>query len=110
LELAVRILTVPLILIGALAATLAASAPSLARDITLPKTTADALKSVCGKVGGKFEQGANLYTCGTDCHGGGGTDCIVSCAPDQKCTAQVIGGRRPRSVEEALQVPAKKGR
>ena len=99
-----RILTSLFILL----ATLAVNGPSPARDMTLPKTPADALKSVCDKVGGKFSQGANLYACGTDCHGGAGTACIVSCAPDQKCVAQVIGGRRPRTVEDALQAQHKR--
>ena len=33
------------------------------------------------------------------------TDCTVYCPIDQKCTAQVIGARRPRSVAEALTKP-----
>jgi hypothetical protein len=90
-----------------LAAALAASGQATARDITLKKTSADELKAICTKVGGKFTQGPKRYGCGTDCKGGTGTDCIVSCAPDGKCVAQVVGGRRPRTIEEALTRPAR---
>lgn len=96
-----RSLTALLILAGALALGGAAAA----RDLTLPKTTADALKTVCEKAGGTFSTGPHSYGCGTNCQGGPGTDCIVHCAADAKCTAQVIGGRRPRSVAEALTKP-----
>jgi hypothetical protein len=69
----------------------------------LPKTSPDALKSACDTAGGKFSQGSMGYGCGTDCKGGPGTDCIVHCFPGKKkCTAQVIGGRRPHSVAQAL--------
>jgi hypothetical protein len=102
----VRHLTVLLILTGALALTGAA----LARDMTLPKTSAEALKTACDKAGGKFSQDATIYGCGTDCQGHSGTDCTVNCTADQKCTAQVIGARRPHSVAEALTKPAKKER
>lgn len=91
-----------------LSATLAPSAPSLARDITFPKTSAAALKAACDKAGGSFSQGAADYGCGTDCQGHGGTDCTVHCAADQKCTAQVIGARRPHTVAEALTKPARR--
>lgn len=90
-----------LILTGALAFT----GTALARDMTLPKTDADALKALCAKAGGSFSTGPRGYGCGTDCKGGPGTDCIVHCAADTKCTAQVIGGRRPRSIAEALTKP-----
>jgi hypothetical protein len=76
-----------------------------AGDVTLPKTNAEQLKSACAKAGGKFSQDAKGYDCGTDCHGGPSTDCTVHCVVDQKCTAQVIGARRPRSVAEALTKP-----
>jgi len=99
----VRHLTVLFVLIGALVA----GAPSRASDLTLPKTAAAALKSACDKAGGKFSQSAALYGCGTDCHGHAGTDCTVACAADARCTAQVVGGRRPRSVADALQAPEK---
>ena len=89
---------------------LALSGAALARDVTLPKTSAEGLKSACDKAGGKFSQGAKDYGCGTDCHGGPGTDCTVHCAAEQKCTAQVIGARRPRSVAEALTKPEPKRR
>jgi hypothetical protein len=95
--------TALLVLIGALAL----SGAALARDLTLPKTSAEALKSACDKAGGRFSQDARGYDCGSDCHGGPGTDCIVHCAAGQKCTAQVIGGRRPQSVAAALTKPAR---
>ncbi len=98
-----RHLTALLILTGALALGGAAHA----RDLTLPKTGADELKSACAKAGGRFSQDPRGYDCGTDCQGGPGTDCIVHCAARQKCTAQVIGGRRPHSVAEALSKPAR---
>ena len=94
-----RILTA-LVIVAALAA------PASARDLTLPKTAADALKSACDKAGGKFSQGDNIYGCGTDCAGKPGTDCTVTCMAGKRCTAQVIGGRRPRSVADALKAGA----
>ena len=90
-----------LILTGALALTSAA----LARDLTFPKMNGEQLKSVCDKAGGKFSPDAKGVGCGTNCQGGPGTDCTVYCPAEQKCTAQVIGGRRPRSVAEALTKP-----
>ena len=101
-----RTVTALLVLTGAIAL----GGPAMAKDITLKKTGAEELKSVCDKAGGKFSPGAKFYGCGTDCHGGPGTDCIVSCAPDGKCTAQVIGARRPKSVAEALTKPETKHR
>jgi hypothetical protein len=97
----VRHLTAFLVLAGALALGSAATA----KDLTLPKTSAEAIKSACDKAGGKFSQDAKSYGCGTDCHGGQGTDCVVYCETDQECTAQVIGGRRPHSVAAALTKP-----
>ena len=90
-----------LILTGALAL----SGVALAEEFTLPKTSADQLKSDCTKAGGKFSQDAKGYGCGTDCHGGPSTDCTVFCPTDQKCTAQVIGARRPHTVADALTKP-----
>ena len=101
-----RHLTASLVLIGALAL----SGAALARDMTLPKTSADALKSACEKAGGKFSQDARIYGCGTDCLGKPGTDCTVNCTADEECTAQVVGARHPRSIAEALTKPAKKER
>ena len=98
-----RYSTVLFVLTGALVA----GAPSRASDLTLPKTAAAALKSACDKAGGKFSQGDNIYGCGTDCAGKPGTDCMVTCRTDKKCTAQVIGGRRPRSVADALTKPGR---
>jgi L-aminopeptidase/D-esterase-like protein len=95
-----------LILTGALAF----SGAALARDISLPKTTPDALKSACDAAGGKFSQGSMGYGCGTDCKGGPGTDCIVHCDEGKKCTAQVIGSRRPHSVAQALTKPQRRRR
>jgi hypothetical protein len=97
----VRHLTALLVLTGALALNSAA----IAKDLTLPRTTAEAVKNACDKAGGKFSQDTKSYGCGTDCHGGPGTDCVVYCEIDQKCTAQVIGGRRPHSVAAALTKP-----
>lgn len=82
---------------------LALALPASARDMTLPKTTADQLKAACDKAGGKFSQSATIYGCGTDCQGKPGTDCTVNCSADKRCTAQVVGGRRPRSIAEALE-------
>jgi hypothetical protein len=84
---------------------LALSSAAAAKDLTLPKTSADAVKSACDKAGGKFSQDAKSYGCGTDCHGGPGTDCVVYCEAEGKCTAQVVGGRRPHSVAAALTKP-----
>jgi hypothetical protein len=100
-ESAVKHLAALLVLTGALALNNAANA----KDLTLPKTSADTIKSACDKAGGKFSQDAKSYGCGTDCHGGPGTDCVVYCETGQKCTAQVIGGRRPHSVAAALTKP-----
>lgn len=91
----------------ALSGTLALCGPALARDIHLQKTSADALKQTCEKVGGHFSQGPERYGCGTDCHGGSGTSCIVTCEADRRCIAQVMGGRRPRTIEQALKAPGK---
>ncbi len=99
-----RHFTVLIVLTGALVA----GAPSWANDITLPKTPAAALQSACDKAGGKYSQGDNIYGCGTDCAGKPGTDCTVTCRADKKCTAQVIGGRRPRSVADALEKPGRR--
>lgn len=101
-----RYLTALLILTG----TLALSGAALARDLTLPKTSAEQLKSACDKAGGKFSQDAKGYGCGTDCAGRPSTDCTVYCSTDDKCTAQVIGARRPRSVADALTTPQGKRR
>ena len=90
-----------LILTGILALNGVASAA----EVTLPKTSVDDLKNACAKAGGKFSQDAKGYDCGTNCQGGPSTDCTVHCTADQKCTAQVIGARRPRSVAEALTKP-----
>jgi hypothetical protein len=81
---------------------------ALAKDLTLPKMDAAALKGVCNKAGGKFSEGPQRYGCGTNCHGGPGTDCIVNCARGEKCNAQVIGARRPHSVAEALTKPERR--
>ena len=106
MEAVVRNLFGAFILIGVLAL----GGPALAGDIYLPKQTPEQIKAVCDKVGGKFSQDTSGYECGTDCHGKPGTDCTVFCKPEQKCAVQVIGGRRPKSVESALQVPAKRAR
>lgn len=86
------------------------SVPSLANDIPMHKHAADEIKTVCVKVGGSFSQSAGTYACGTNCHGGPGTDCVVFCKADQNCDAQVIGRRRPTSLLSALQAPARNSR
>jgi hypothetical protein len=96
-----RRLIAPFILLG----TLALGGPASAKDISLPKSSVDELKAVCTKVGGKFSQDSNGFGCGTNCQGGAGTDCIVFCKPDAKCVAQVIGARRPKTIESALKAP-----
>ncbi len=103
-EFALRYLTALLVVSG----TLAVSAPSLARDIHLHiKMSAAALKETCDQAGGSFSQGPKRYGCGTDCRGGTGTDCIVTCEPGHLCIAQVVGARRPRTVAQALKAPGK---
>ncbi len=89
---------VPLVLVAALGF----SVPALARDLHLEKQTPEQLKSVCDKVSGKFTQDKSGYACGTDCKGHGGTACLVYCQPDKRCVAQVVGARRPRTIESAL--------
>lgn len=77
--------------------------PSAAAEVNLQKTSAEGLKAVCEKSGGSFSQDGSGYGCGTDCHGGKGTDCIVFCPTSAKrCTAQVDGARRPKTLEQAL--------
>ena len=100
-----RTLTALLALSGALVL----GGAALATDIRLPKTGADDLQKICTNVGGSFSPGTDRYGCGTDCKGGKGTDCLVTCAPDKPCTAQVIGAKRPRTIEQAL-APGKKKR
>jgi hypothetical protein len=100
-EVVVRYTIAALILIGVLGV----SAPSLARDIYFPKQTADQLKAICDKVGGKLSQADSGIGCGTDCHGKPGTDCTVYCPTGKRCVAQVIGGRRPRDAASALLAP-----
>lgn len=94
-----------LIIAGVLGFSAPVSVPALAADVHLPKQTAEEMKSICTKAGGKFSQDAGGYECGTDCHGGPGTDCIVFCKTGEKCIAQVIGARRPRNALSALQAP-----
>ena len=86
-----RSVAVPLILIGAFGLNVS----SYARDVSLGKHTAEEVKSVCEKVGGRFSQDATGHYCSTDCHGGPGTDCVVGCKTGLPCVAQVIGSRRP---------------
>ena len=97
-----RKLTALLVLSG----TLAMSAPALAMDIHLHiKMSAEALQQACTDAGGKFSQGTAIYGCGTDCHGKPGTDCTVTCRPGKLCIAQAVGGRRVRTVAQALKAP-----
>ncbi len=90
--------TVVFIVVGLVSA----ATPALARDMSMGKHSADELKAACAKIGGSFSQGQERYGCGTDCHGKPGTDCIVSCGADGKCTAQLMGGRRAHTLESAL--------
>jgi hypothetical protein len=83
------------------------NAPSFARDISVGKHTAEDVKSICDKVGGKFSQDATGHYCGTNCHGAPGTDCVVGCKTGQSCIAQVIGSRRPTNLRNALEAPVK---
>lgn len=77
--------------------------PSNASEVNLRKSSAEQLKTICQKAGGSFSQSANAYSCGTDCSGGPGTDCVVFCPEDAKhCTAQVGGALRPKTPEQAL--------
>jgi hypothetical protein len=104
-----RHLTILFILAGALAAGLLASAtPALAIDTKLAKATVDEVKAVCEKVGGRFSQDAKGYGCGTNCHGGAGTACIVNCREGERCVAQMTRGRRPHNLESALVPGGKK--
>jgi len=99
----VRNVTLAIVLFGVLGFGASASAS----DITMGKFSADQVKAACAKAGGSFSQDANRYGCGTDCHGGAGTDCLVDCKTGQRCVAQVIGGRRPRNLDSALMTKAR---
>ena len=55
----------------------------------------------------EFSQDAGGYECGTNCHGGPGTDCIVSCKTGQVCFAQTIGSKQPKTFLNALQAQAR---
>jgi hypothetical protein len=88
-----------------LVAVLLVGGPVLARDISFPKQTAAQIKQACDSAGGKLSQDAHGYGCGTDCHGGPGTDCTVYCRDGERCTAQVIAGRRPHTILDALKAP-----
>jgi hypothetical protein len=111
LEAVVRTLIAPFILLASLGiATLDLGGPASAGDVHLRKSSAEEMKSVCDKVGGNYSQDAHGYGCGTDCNGKPGTDCVVYCKTDDKCTAQVIGARRPTSLQSALQAPARHAR
>ena len=83
---------------------------ALAQSITLSKRTIDDVKAVCDKVGGHFTQDSNGFGCGTNCHGGPGTACVVYCRTGEKCVAQTMGGRRARTIESALKKPSRHGR
>jgi hypothetical protein len=95
----VRTLTVAFILIGAISLSVSSS---LAKEIAL-RATAKELKNVCDEAGGSFSQDpGGMYGCGTDCHGGPGTDCTVGCTKDQTCTGQVPGSGSPTNLLNAL--------
>jgi hypothetical protein len=77
--------------------------PSFAAEVSLKLSSADEMKAACEKAGGSFSQDNSGYGCGTDCRGGSGTDCTVFCPTSAKrCTAQVGGSRRPKTLEQAL--------
>ena len=97
-----RSLAIALILIGVLGLNVS----SFARDVSIGKHSAEEVKSVCDKVGGKFSQDATGHYCGTNCHGGPGTDCIVGCKTGESCIVQVIGSRRPTTLVNALEAPS----
>ena len=101
-----RKLIVPVVLMSALGF----SGSSLASPINLHKHGAEEIKAVCAKAGGKYSEGAGTYACGTNCHGGPGTDCVVFCKADQMCDAQVIGARRPTTPLSALQAQTRANR
>ncbi|HEY5377944.1 MAG TPA: hypothetical protein VIJ78_00210 [Pseudolabrys sp.] len=98
-----------LLALGASCGIIGFSTPSNANDIYLGKHTAADLEAICTKAGGKFTQDSRSYGCGTDCHGLPGTACSVYCPTGEKCVAQVIGGRRPRHVLDALMGPKHHG-
>jgi len=102
----VRRFTVLPIMIGAFAV----CGSALASEVSLRRHSAEEIKAVCDKAGGKFSQDANGFGCGTNCNGGPGTDCTVGCKNDQPCYAQVIGSRRPTTLQNALQAPARRSR
>jgi hypothetical protein len=83
-----------------------AEVSSFAREVSIGKHTAEEVKGACNKVGGKFSQDTTGHYCGTDCHGGPGTDCTVGCKNGQTCIAQVIGSRRPTTLVNALETPS----
>ena len=86
-----------------------AASSASAAEVSFKKSSADELKAVCQKVGGSFSTDNSGYGCGTDCKGGSGTDCTVFCpANGSKCTAQTMGSRRPKTVEQALAKPGRK--
>jgi hypothetical protein len=93
---------VPLVLLGLFGFGISC----FAREVSIGKHTADEVKRVCDKAGGKFSQDATGHYCGTNCHGGPGTDCTVGCKTGQACIAQVIGSRRPTTLVNALENPA----
>ena len=97
-----RSLAIPFIFIGIFGI----SVSSFARDVSLGKHSAEEVKGVCEKVGGKFSQDATGHYCGTKCHGGPGTDCTVGCKTGQTCIAQVIGSSRPTTLVNALEAPS----
>ena len=96
-----------LLVMSGISLSVAIGSASMARDLHLPKTSAAALKQICEKAGGSYSEGGARYGCATDCKGAKGTDCVVSCVADKPCDAQVFGGKRARTVEQAL-TPAKK--
>jgi len=57
----------------------------------------DEIKDKCDKAGGDFTPGDNnSYSCTTNCHGGSGDDCGVSCNHEGKCGGWVPGRIAPK--------------
>ena len=92
-------------------AVIALITPLSAAEVSLQKTSAGDLKALCEKIGGAYSEDNSGYGCSTDCRGGRGTDCTVFCPSTAKrCTAQVGGARRPKTMEQALSRVSKRKR
>jgi hypothetical protein len=62
-----------------------------AKEVAVGGTHSESqVKKDCGNAGGDFSSYGGIYGCSTNCHGGAGSDCAVSCSKG-KCTGQVPG-------------------